>query len=121
VAADGRVPAHAVVGLPRGEHEAADHALTALEVPVEDVDADALRRLDRATGSAVAVARRVAERALPEADVAGGDVEIAAERREVLQRRRDDVGATLEPELGQEVPPWRTAMPVPTLRTAITK
>ena len=50
VAADGGEPAHAALVLVRAEHEAADHALTALEVAVEDVDAHALRRLDCARG-----------------------------------------------------------------------
>jgi leucyl-tRNA synthetase len=61
VAADCGVPAHALLGLARGQHEAADHALAALEVSIQDVDADALPRLDRPAGLAVAVARRVAE------------------------------------------------------------
>src|SRR5881275_2494343 len=44
VAADACVPVHAVVGLPRGEREAADHALAPFEVAVKDVDGHALGR-----------------------------------------------------------------------------
>src|SRR2546423_3436274 len=104
VAADCREPAHAVRCLARREHEAADHALPALEVAVEDVHTHALWRFDGAAGLAIAVAPRVAERALPEADVARSDVEIAGEGDELLERRRGAVRTAFLLELGIEAP-----------------
>jgi hypothetical protein len=102
VAPDSRIPAHALVGFPQREHEATDHALAALEVPVEDVDAHPLRRLDGSARFCELRAARISEGALPEADVSRGDVEVAGERREGLERRVNDFRAELE--LGIEVP-----------------
>src|SRR6516225_490660 len=83
MARDRRVPPI----LARREHEPADHALAALEGAVEDVDAHPLWRLDGRARIAELLAPRVAEGALPEPGAAGGDVEVAREPREVLQRR----------------------------------
>src|SRR6201987_4351305 len=61
-----------------------------------------MRLSDCTAGLAVAVAARVAEGALPEADVVGRDVEVAAEHRELLERGPGVVGAELQ--LRKEVP-----------------
>src|SRR5581483_9048582 len=84
VAADGGEP-RAVVA--RDQREARDRALAQLVVAVEHVDHEPLARLDRTARICEALLRRVAERALPEADLAGRDVQVAGQPPERLDRR----------------------------------
>src|SRR5436189_2673290 len=85
VARDGGDPAVAL--LARREPEPADRALAALVVAVEDLDCERLPLLDRAPRVVELRRRRVAERALPEADVTGRDVDVARQPCELLERR----------------------------------
>ena len=80
VARDGRSPR--TPSWRGSSDEARDDPLAALEVAVEDVDASGPRRASIASRAATNSARaRVAERPLPEADVAGGHVDVAREAR----------------------------------------
>ncbi len=75
----------AAVRLPRVEHEPADDALAALEVAVEEVDRERAACGDGLARGDELCRARVTVGALPEADVSGGDVEVA---REPGERRR---------------------------------
>jgi len=73
--------------LPAVEDEPADRPLAALVVAVEQVDGHALPRVDRRAGSGELGCRGIPERALPEAKVGCGDVQVAgqpAEARRLL-------------------------------------
>jgi hypothetical protein len=80
--------------------EARDRALPALVVTVEQVDTERLARRDRLAHGRVKIVLRVAQRRLPEADVAGRHVEVARLRAEVVDLgvRIVDAGAT-RPEM----------------------
>ena len=69
---------------PRREYVAADHSLPAFVIAVEEVDRQPVAPLDRLPGSGELGISRVAKRALPEADIADRDVEVAREPRELL-------------------------------------
>src|SRR5919201_4402019 len=84
VPCDGGEPAAVLAGR---EPEAADDALSALVVAVEDLDREGLPRVDGGLRGGEIGGGGITERALPEADVAGGDVEVAGQPREVLERR----------------------------------
>ncbi len=72
----------------RAQREPGDHPLAALVVAVEDVDRERRASCDRIGGRAEVVALGLAERALPEADVADRHVQVAREPAEVVERRR---------------------------------
>src|SRR5919201_3802844 len=84
VPSDRRVPAAVFA---REHAEAADHALAAFEVAVEDVDTERLARIDGGSCGRVYVGRRIAKRALPEPDVAGGHVQVTCQTCELIERR----------------------------------
>ena len=79
---------HPASVLARPEAEAADDALTAFVVAVEDVDGESLASFDRLSRREELRVVRIAEDALPEADVARGDIEVAGQTPEVGPRGR---------------------------------
>src|SRR5205807_9862263 len=71
-----------------GEAEAADGALPALEVAVEQIDADAVLAVERAGQVLAGRVVRFADRRVPVPDVAGRHVDVTGLRPETVERRR---------------------------------
>src|SRR5262249_22740416 len=84
VAPNGREPQSLLM---RPDREPRDRPLPALEVAVQDVDRHRRAGLDRPPRIVVLRGRGIAEGALPKADIARRDVEVALEPREGIQRR----------------------------------
>src|SRR5436190_23893892 len=89
VARDRRHPA--IAAFPRGQAEAADHPLAALVVAVQQPDGDVVGLLDRPPDGLELLAGGIAERSLPEPDVARGNIEVAREAVERLHPGRLNV------------------------------
>lgn len=85
-----------------GEQEARPDPLAALGVAVEHVHRHRLAGLDPLAGLRELGLARITKRALPEADVAHRNVEVAREAAEILERRRG--GGSAEDPLGVEEP-----------------
>lgn len=61
------------------EHESADRVLVAVVVAIQKVEADPFALCDRRADLGEHVLGRIAKRSLPEAEVAGGHVDVAGQ------------------------------------------
>ena len=82
------------------QREAADHALASLVVAVEEVERDPLARGEGVVETGTHLVAAITQRPLPEADAAGGDIEIP-----LLEPQAPDVGGLRGDDMRWRQPP----------------